>query len=71
MKMLTDEGDDQRTAHVGYYLIGHGVTQTKKLAKMHEPGAQRMQYYTQETCIPGVFNFNSIDNICYQRRHFS
>ncbi|MBK5270847.1 MAG: cyclic beta 1-2 glucan synthetase, partial [Bacteroidia bacterium] len=40
----TGKNDDQRSAHVGYYLVGYGVSQTKKLAKMHESGAKRMQH---------------------------
>jgi cyclic beta-1,2-glucan synthetase len=38
------DGDDQRAAHVGYYLIGHGLAQTKKLAQMRESGVQRILY---------------------------
>jgi len=40
---LKNENDD-RTAHVGYYLIGRGVIETKKLAKMREPVIQKMHY---------------------------
>ena len=35
--------NDQRTAHVGYYLIDHGLAQTKKLAKMPVSGIQKIQ----------------------------
>src|SRR5664279_1009614 len=40
----TGKSDDHRTAHVGYYLVGYGVSQTKKMAKMRESGALRMQH---------------------------
>ncbi|HEY8660253.1 MAG TPA: glucoamylase family protein [Hanamia sp.] len=40
----TGKSDDHRSAHVGYYLVGYGVSQTKKMAKMRESGAQRMQH---------------------------
>ncbi|MBK7408732.1 MAG: hypothetical protein IPJ40_12120 [Saprospirales bacterium] len=36
--------DDNRTSHVGYYLIGHGVIQTKKVAKGHVSGIQKIRY---------------------------
>ncbi len=35
--------NDTRTSHVGYYLIGDGVKQTKKLAKMHISGFQQIR----------------------------
>ncbi len=35
---------DDRTSHVGYYLIGQGVIQTKKLAKIHLSGIQKIPY---------------------------
>jgi len=34
---------DARTSHVGYYLIGEGVKQTKKLAMMHISGFQKIR----------------------------
>ncbi len=37
---LKDE-EDERTAHVGYYLIDKGVKETQKLAKMRVPLAQK------------------------------
>ena len=36
------DGDDQRAAHVGYYLIGHGLAQTVKQAQMRESGAKSL-----------------------------
>jgi cellobiose phosphorylase len=36
--------NDDRTAHVGYYLIGRGVIETKKLAIMRESRTQRVLY---------------------------
>ncbi|MDP4285550.1 MAG: glucoamylase family protein [Bacteroidota bacterium] len=41
---VTGKNDDHRHAHVGYYLIGYGVSQTKKMAKMRETGAERMRH---------------------------
>src|SRR5665213_207107 len=38
------KGDDQSSTHVGYYLIGYGVSQTKKMAKMRESIIARMQH---------------------------
>ena len=38
-------GKDDRTAHVGYYLVGPGVIQTKKLAKMKVSGIQKVQSF--------------------------
>ena len=35
--------EDERTTHVGYYLIDKGVRETQKLAKMHVPVAQRIR----------------------------
>jgi hypothetical protein len=35
--------DDERTAHVGYYLVGNGLPQTKKLAKVRISAAQKMR----------------------------
>ncbi len=43
---LRSDGDN-RTAHVGYYLIGRGVIQTKKLARMHVSGIQKFRYLLQ------------------------
>ncbi|MBK5244544.1 MAG: glycosyl transferase family 36 [Eubacteriaceae bacterium] len=34
---------DQSATHVGYYLIGQGLAQTKKTAKMHVSGIRKMQ----------------------------
>jgi cyclic beta-1,2-glucan synthetase len=36
-------GSDQSAAHVGYYLVGMGTAQTKKLAKMRVVGMQKIQ----------------------------
>lgn len=33
---------DRRKAHVGYYLVGPGVQQTKKMAEMQEPLTQKI-----------------------------
>ncbi|MGV8945497.1 MAG: GH36-type glycosyl hydrolase domain-containing protein [Lutibacter sp.] len=34
---------DQSTSHVGYYLIGEGLAQTKKTAKMYVSGSRKVQ----------------------------
>ncbi len=54
----TGKSDDHRPAHVGYYLIGYGVSQTKKMAKMRESVVARMQrtikrhaFLAYSTCI--------------------
>lgn len=35
---------DARTSHVGYYLIGNGVSETKKLAKMQVPVIESIRH---------------------------
>ncbi|HTB07368.1 MAG TPA: glucoamylase family protein [Bacteroidia bacterium] len=40
--VLVNEQDD-RTKHVGYYLIGHGMRQTQQRANMHLSAAQRIR----------------------------
>ena len=40
--IITD-AKDVRKSHVGYYLIGEGLPQTKKLAKMYEPVPKRIR----------------------------
>jgi cyclic beta-1,2-glucan synthetase len=44
--------DDQRTAHVGYYLIGRGLAITKKTAKMHLPRVQKIQHFIRGHSLP-------------------
>ena len=39
-----EKSDDRRSSHVGYYLAGYGVSQTKKSAKMRESGAERIKH---------------------------
>ncbi|CAN5276581.1 glucoamylase family protein [soil metagenome] len=46
------EGSDQRAAHVGYYLIGQGVAQTKLAAKMNVPGIQKMLNIIKKRAFP-------------------
>ena len=46
------ETDDQRTAHVGYYLIGPGVALTKRLANMRESGSEKMQQAIKRYAFP-------------------
>ncbi len=43
-KNVSGHNSDNRTLHVGYYLIGGGVIQTKKVAKMQESGFQKFGY---------------------------
>ena len=44
---ITANEIDDRTAHVGYYLVGPGVNQTKKLAKMKVPVTQKIRQFLQ------------------------
>ncbi len=37
------KNEDPRTSHVGYYLIGPGVSQTNKLAKTKEPRLEKIK----------------------------
>lgn len=48
---------DDCTDHVGYYLIGQGVAQTKKLAKMHISGAQRLSQMLKKHAFQLYFGF--------------
>lgn len=49
MQENADRNDkDDRTSHVGYYLVGPGVIQTKKLANMYMSSAQRMRQVLQK-----------------------
>lgn len=43
---LSGDGDN-RTSHVGYYLIGRGVIQTKKLSKMRVSEIEKFRYMLQ------------------------
>ncbi len=43
---------DERTAHVGYYLIGPGVLQTEKLAKMRISGYQKIRRALSKQSFP-------------------
>jgi cellobiose phosphorylase len=43
--------EDARTSHVGYYLIGRGVSRTKKLAQMREPLMQRVWHALQKHAV--------------------
>lgn len=51
------ENKDDRTSHVGYYLIGEGVIQTKKLAKMKEPFGQKFRQITKRYSFPTYLTF--------------
>lgn len=45
-------GSDERTAHVGYFLIGHGKTQTMKLAKMRVIAVENMLNFIKKYAFP-------------------
>ncbi len=45
-------GDDQRPAHVGFYLVGEGVVQTKKTAKIHVSAIKKMQHTFKHFAFP-------------------
>jgi len=49
---LPPPGTDQSTAHVGYYLIGAGTAQTKKLANMRGTGMQKMSQTVKRYAFP-------------------
>jgi len=53
----TGNDKDDRTSHVGYYLIGEGVTETKKLAKMKETFGQRFRLITRKYSFPMYLTF--------------
>lgn len=41
-KNAVKNNEDNRKSHIGYYLVGRGVIQTKNRAKMHMPVMQRI-----------------------------
>ncbi|MEP7170329.1 MAG: cyclic beta 1-2 glucan synthetase, partial [Bacteroidota bacterium] len=43
---------DPRTSHVGYYLIGHGVNETKKRAKMPVSGIESFKQWIKRHAFP-------------------
>ncbi|HEV8513276.1 MAG TPA: cyclic beta 1-2 glucan synthetase, partial [Cyclobacteriaceae bacterium] len=43
--------NDDRTSHVGYYLIDRGVAKTKRLAHMHESFVPQMFYYLKRATL--------------------
>ncbi len=45
-------GSDQSAAHVGYYLVGQGKAQTKKLANMRVTGMQKIQQGIKRHAFP-------------------
>jgi cellobiose phosphorylase len=45
-------GSDQSVAHVGYYLVGEGLVQTKKLANMRVTGMQKMSQNIKRYAFP-------------------
>jgi len=49
-------GDD-RTSHVGYYLIDDGVIQTKRRAKIHVSGTQRIMQVLKRHAFPVYLTF--------------
>ena len=48
---------DQSAVHVGYYLIGQGVAQTRKTAKMHVSAIQKMLHSIKGMSFPIYFFF--------------
>ncbi|MDQ2721070.1 MAG: cyclic beta 1-2 glucan synthetase, partial [Bacteroidota bacterium] len=46
------KGNDQSIAHVGYFLIGQGKAQTKKLANMRVTGMQKMKKRIKRHAFP-------------------
>ncbi|MEP7279580.1 MAG: glucoamylase family protein, partial [Bacteroidota bacterium] len=57
---LSPNGGDQRIAHVGYYLIGHGLTQTKSRAKMPVPVLQKIRHNIKRNAFPFYLLFISL-----------
>ena len=41
------DGEDERESHVGYYLIGPGLSHTQQLAKMRLSGGQKIRAFLQ------------------------
>jgi cyclic beta-1,2-glucan synthetase len=57
---VPQEGVDQSAAHVGYFLIGQGKAQTKKLANMHVPSVQKMLHGIKRRAFPVYLFFISL-----------
>ena len=49
---LPPPGTDQSAAHVGYYLVGEGTAQTKKLANMRVTGMEKMSQHINRYAFP-------------------
>ncbi len=43
----TSADNDERTSHVGYYLVDEGVSETKKRAQAEEPGNSKIRHLLQ------------------------
>jgi len=49
---LAQNSKDNRASHVGYYLIGEGVSQTKKIANSFRSDAQRLREFFKRNAFP-------------------
>ncbi len=47
--------NDDRTSHVGYYLVGKGVIQTRQLARMRMSGGERIRYISKGNALNMYF----------------
>lgn len=51
-----NEGDN-RAQHVGYFLVGEGIAQTKKMAKMYEPAIVKLRRFLNRHAFRIYFTF--------------
>jgi cyclic beta-1,2-glucan synthetase len=56
-KNASGKSDDPRSAHVGYYLVDLGLSQTKKMAKMRDSDAKKMQHNFRKHAFPAYSIF--------------
>ena len=60
IKNAVDTAEDNRTTHVGYYLIGEGVKQTKRLANTLETDIQSLRDFFKRNAFKIYLSFISL-----------
>ncbi len=57
LKKCEIKGDEERARHVGYFLVGAGVRETKKMAKMNEPLTVKLRQSVNRYAFRMYFTF--------------
>ena len=60
---------DQSTLHVGYYLIGAGISQTKKLARFSIVRYSKYPSITPKTCVQDLYRLYLFNHLINNRGH--